>query len=163
MLTTSPPNVAIPPPSPSLEGDTHHVRCSIPTRAPVEAVWSLWLDVEGWPRWDDQLEWARLEEVGGQIRVGASGLLKSRGSPPSRFEIVRFDETGYAFTTRLPAGLLRVTRELARSESGWLVTHDVRFEGVGGWCLGWILGPRFRRALPGVLTALVVLAEGPRS
>jgi len=147
----------------STRGDAHHFDCTILTRAPAEAIWRLWLDVEAWPRWDDQLEWARLDEDRAEVRVGVTGLLKSRGSAAARFEIVRVDETGYAFTTRLPAGTLRVTRELARAEAGWRVSHDVRFEGVGGWCLGWILGPRFRRALPGVLESLVTLAEGGRS
>lgn len=60
-------------------------------------------------------------------------------------------------------GPLRVTRDLARAVTRWRGTHDVRFERVGGRCRGWVLGPRVRPTLLGVLEALVTLAEGGRS
>ena len=41
------------------------------------------------------------------------------------------------------------------------LTHGVSFHGVGGRLLARVLGPRFRRALPGVMGRLVRLAESP--
>lgn len=133
-------------------GSVHRFHHTAHARASPDAFFRVWTDVGAWPRWDDALEWAELD---GPMRLGAKGRLKSRGSPPAPFEVVRYEPgRGYAFATALPLGRLVVDRSMAADGEGVRFTHDVRFEGLGGWLLGWVLGPGFRRALPEVMAAL---------
>lgn len=70
------------------------------------------------------------------------------------------DGAGYAFASALPLGRLVVDRRMKRAGARLRFTHDVRFEGLGGWVLGFLLGPGFRRALPEVMQRLERAARG---
>lgn len=130
---------------------------TITTSAPPEAIWALWTDVGGWPRWDTPLEWARLD---GPFALNVTGRLKSRGSPDSAFTISQVDPGhSYTFTTALPLARLDVRRELGFADAQTCFTHRVSFSGPLGWLFGRVLGPGFQRQLPAVMERLRDLAE----
>lgn len=128
------------------------------TTAPPAAVWRLWTDFSTWPQWDPETERASLD---GPLQLGATGTLKGKGAPESRLDITRFEpQVRYEFSTVLPfGGRLVILRELSSEQGRTQFTHDVRFEGFGGWLLAPFFGPRYRAALPGVLENIKTLAE----
>jgi hypothetical protein len=92
------------------------------TGATPQALWALWSDVPGWPRWDVALERASLEQPSppGSTSVGQAGTLKRRGAPPSRFCIIACEPGGWVlgpgFRRALPDVIARL-RELAEAAS----------------------------------------------
>lgn len=52
---------------------------TITTTASAEAIWALWTDVAGWPRWDTPVEWARLD--GWIVRTWRSRQVEVAGRP----------------------------------------------------------------------------------
>lgn len=140
--------------------NTHFSHVSV-ARAQPEAVWRLWTEVDTWPRWDTELESARLD---GPFVVGAKGALKGKGAPEASFEVVAFEPlVRNQISTALPlGGQLVIERTLERDGQTTRFTHDVRFRGFGGWLLSPFFGPRYREALPEVMARIVKLAEGPQ-
>ena len=122
-------------------------------------VWAVWTDVSRWSEWDTKLESASVE--GGRLAMGASGTLEPRSGPTSSFVVSEFEpERGYAFTTRLPLCELVVRRRLGEDRDGTTAfTHEVSFRGPLSFLFGFLLGRRFRAALPGVMENVRRIAE----
>jgi hypothetical protein len=128
---------------------SHTVR----TSASPAAVWRVWTDVGGWPRWDVELESARLDGV---FRDGAEGVIKPRSGPPTRFRISQVHEFArYVMRTVLPGGVLSIERR----QGPGAFTHEIRFVGPLGAAFAELMGPGFRRALPVAMERVRVLAE----
>ena len=145
-------------------GSARHFHHTVETPAVPEAIWSRWTDVETWHTWDAGLEAASLTaQTGpnGAMQLGSVGVLVSNGRS-TRFEVTRFEPGRVvAFESALPLGGLVVTRSLEPlDDGGTRFTHDVQFRGVGGAFFAPLLGPGFRRILPGVMADLATLVEG---
>lgn len=140
----------------ALAGTTHFSH-TVETTASPDVIWAFWTDTDTWPSWDTELESARLD---GSFALDRVGELVSDGRT-STFWISEWQPTDrYAFSTRLPAGKLVVTRWLERlPDGGTRFTHDVQFRGLGGVLLSPLLGKRFKAALPGVMERLAALGE----
>ena len=132
---------------------------TLKTCAAPDDVWAVWADVERWPEWDVELRSASVE--GGRLALGARGTLEPKRGPASRFVISEFEPgRGYAFATRLPLCRLVVRRRLEEgTEGGALFTHEVTFVGPLSAPFGFLLGGRFRAALPGVMENVRRTAE----
>ncbi len=65
-----------------------------------EHLWNVWIDVNYWAAWQDDLEFARLE---GAFEVGNTFLLRPKGGPTVTIKIIRA-EKGVNFTdlTKFP-------------------------------------------------------------
>jgi uncharacterized protein YndB with AHSA1/START domain len=155
MNSTLPSNSTAPSEATGTNADFSH---TVQTKARPEAVWRLWTEVSTWPSWDSELESVRLEVPFG---AGASGMLKGKGAPESAFVI---DDVvpgaSYRFSTKLPfGGALVIDRTLTPLPEGTRFEHHVRFQGFGGWLLSGFLGGGYRKALPGVMEKIRVLAE----
>src|ERR1700681_1183054 len=86
------------------------VEASCETKASKESVWKLWSDVPNWPKWDDGLEWCRLD---GPFAVGTKGELKPEGAPKVRFEITDVRQLeSYSDVSFLPLTRLIFTHTL---------------------------------------------------
>ena len=134
---------------------------TLETTSAPEAIWSRWEDVEGWPEWDEDLEWVRLA---GLLQAGSRGRLKRKGSLPRCFRIEAIQE-GQGFTY-VAWNLMTRTRWLHRVEPcrlGSRVTHRVEVAGILAWWLRLTLAPRIRRILPPAVRKLARLAASPRS
>jgi uncharacterized protein YndB with AHSA1/START domain len=131
---------------------------TIETSAPPEKIWGAWTDVEHWPQWDTELASAALD---GSFALGATGSLKTKRGPVSRFTISELiPRVSYSFTTRLPLCELKVRRRLTRKEGGGAYfTHEVSFVGPLSFVFGNLLGRRYREALPTVMENLLKIAE----
>jgi hypothetical protein len=64
----------------------HAITVTRRTAAKPEAIWRLWADVPNRTRWDDSLERITSE---GPFQSGAAGIVKVRGQPERRFEVVQ--------------------------------------------------------------------------
>ena len=66
----------------------------------VEKLWEVWIDVNQWHTWQGDIEYAKLE---GEFKVGNTFLLKPKGGPKVKIEIIRV-ERNKVFTdlTRFP-------------------------------------------------------------
>ena len=127
----------------------HQVR----TLTPSEAVWRAWTDVEGWPKWDTELEYARLD---GEFREGATGVLKAKDGPESEFVVTYVDpERGYPYEVDLPLAALVLERTSKPDGDALVIQHRVAFTGFLGWFFAALLKSDYEEALPGVMEKLV--------
>ena len=139
------------------EGTNRSFRHTVTLRADPDVLWRVWTDVEGWPRWDDELKAAALEDAFGE---GARGRLVPTRGPSARFSITDVvpGET-YTLRTALPLGSLRIRRSWtpAGTPGAIAFTHEVSFHGLTGGLFAARFGPHYRRALPRVMEALARL------
>jgi len=66
----------------------------ITTDVQPEAFFERWADMATWPEWNTDTEWVRLD---GPFRTGATGQLKPKGGPTTRF-VVSSLVPGHEFT-----------------------------------------------------------------
>jgi hypothetical protein len=130
--------------------------CELETQASAVRIWALWMDVAHWGDWDLGLKSVELSQP---MALGATGWIKDNRGRRSRFSVTELDlDRSYAFTMKLPLGLLVVRRTILQDRP-CRFRHDVHFEGIGGYLLSHLLGPSFRRQLPPTLQKLSDLAE----
>lgn len=67
---------------------THVITVSRTTTATPEAIWALFADVSGRPRWDPALDWIWIE---GHYRAGAVGQVKVADQPPRTLTVAAID------------------------------------------------------------------------
>jgi hypothetical protein len=138
-----------------------HTEHTLETTAKPEAIWLRWKDVDGWPDWDEGLEWARLL---GPLKVGSSGSLKCKGSALRRFTVEEVQE-GRGFTC-LGKCLLTRMRLVLRVEPcklGSRVTHRIEVEGPMAWWLRLTMARRISQTLAPAARKLARLAAKHRS
>lgn len=108
-------------------------------------IWDVWRDVDHWPEWDIELEYATLR---GDFVVGAVGTLKAKNSPESRFEITELTKgESFTFVIPLPLARLEIAHYFVDGKQTVFV-HDVAFQGTLGWLFGILLGQKYATALP---------------
>ena len=56
----------------------------ITTDVPAQAFFERWADMATWPEWNTDTSWVRLD---GPFRTGATGKLKPKGGPVTRFVV----------------------------------------------------------------------------
>ena len=127
------------------------------TKAGTMAVWRLWSDVEGWNRWDEEVEWSRLH---GPFEVGVRGVLKPRGGPKTSFETTEiWWERAFVDRTRLPLARMDFLHEMESVEGGTRTMHGVRISGSFSPIFARLLGPGFEKGLLKAVRNLARLAE----
>lgn len=125
------------------------------TTATRDEVWAAWTDVENWGSWDTGLD----EAEGAVDRLGAQGTITDLSGRRSPFIVTEYNEgVSYAFSTKLPGGALVVQRVI-EAENPTRFSHIVSFEGLGGALLSFVLGPKFRRALPTTMQLICARIE----
>jgi hypothetical protein len=115
--------------------------------------------VAAWPRWDDGVEWARLD---GAFAAGVRGEMKPKGGPKTRFELLTVD-AGRGFSDRsfLPLTHLDFEHRVEPAGDGQVtVTHTIRFHGPLAFFFRRVIGKKIAAGLPGAVKALAALAEG---
>jgi len=139
------------------EGSGEALRASVDVAAAPARVFALWADAAAWPDWDPDLEEASLD---GLFASGSRGVLKPRGGPRTRIELVDVTEPD-AFTavSRLPGCRMVFEHRIEAIATGCRVTHGVRFEGPLAFVFRRLIGPSIRRGLPGTMAGLKAAAE----
>jgi len=78
----------------------------------ADKLWKAWTDVNRWSEWQDDIELARID---GEFREGASFLLRPKGGPNVKVELLNV-ETNVNFTdlTRFPLAQMTGAHDLIR-------------------------------------------------
>ncbi len=128
--------------------------------APGHDVWALWVDVRGWPAWDDSI---RSVEFDGRFAPGAELKVQENDGDPLLTRLMSVSQ-GEEFTTctDLRSGIIRTARHRL-SASGPLatVTHEIEVVVPESAMRDYLTGPwvRIQRDLPNRLWEMVDLAS----
>ena len=128
--------------------------------APTQ-LFARWADCDTHPEWSTDLAWVRLDEP---VRLGATGRLRPKGGPRSRFTVTELvpDRT-FADTTHLVGARLTFRHHAEPAATGSEVTVTVSLEGPlrGLWAR--VLGGHdaVRRGVEKDLTNLLALVARP--
>lgn len=122
-----------------------------------DAVRRLWSDVEGWRRWDEEVEWSRLN---GPFEAGIRGELKPKGGPRASFVTTEVLQ-GHSFANRLrlPLASVEFFHEMEPIDEGTSIVHEVRISGPLSPVFARLLGPGFAKGLAEAVRNVARLAE----
>jgi uncharacterized protein YndB with AHSA1/START domain len=133
---------------------------SIETSAPPEQVWRLWADVDGWPKWNGDIERIELD---GSFAAGGRILMTPIGQESIELRIAEVVKPAL-FVDAADFGdiLVRTTHRVERvGNERSRVTYRIEITGPKADTLGPELGPSISADFPETLEALVVRAEVP--
>ncbi|WP_076263594.1 SRPBCC family protein [Intrasporangium flavum] len=124
-------------------------------------LFARWADCDTHPEWSTDLAWVRLDEP---VRLGATGRLRPKGGPRSRFTVTELvpDRT-FADTTHLAGARLTFRHHAEPAPTGSRVTVTVSVDGPlrGLWAR--VLGgaDAVRRGVEKDLANLLALVAAP--
>jgi uncharacterized protein YndB with AHSA1/START domain len=130
----------------------------VETTAAPEAVWRLWSDVEGWPRWNADIERIALS---GPFAEGSEITMTPRGQETVHLRLTAVRE-GEAFVDEASIGgaVISTTHELRAAGTGRTrVVYRMEITGPAAATIGPELGPAITADFPETIGALVALAE----
>ena len=131
--------------------------CSVETAAEPDALWRLWSDVRGWPKWNDGIEQIDVE---GPFAVDTAFTMTLPSQEPVAMRIVEL-VPGELFTDEMDGGdfVVRTVHRLQRLDAGRTrVIYRTEITGPAAQQVGPQLGPEITADFPQVLAALVSLA-----
>ena len=140
----------------------HIVTVTRKTTAKPQIIWEFWANVEKRTRWDDSLEYAKID---GPFRSGMSGVVRLKGQPERRFEIVE-SVPYHRYTDRffLPlGGKMDWVHTITEVEGGYEVTFDISVKGPTSFLLGPIMKHILSRELPPTVEKLIAIAQEPET
>ncbi|MFI7541903.1 hypothetical protein [Actinoplanes sp. NPDC049599] len=130
----------------------------ITTDVPAAAFFARWADMATWPSWNTDTEWVRLD---GPFETGATGALKPKGGPTTKFVITSL-VPGREFTdVSLLLGAMLTFEHLVRTAADGLTEVRVRVTLAGPLAFFWrrVLGKGIADGLPADLTRLEAAAR----
>ena len=131
---------------------------SAETTAAREAVWRLWSDVEGWPRWNADLERA---ELSGPFAEGSMITMHQQGGGAIELRIAEAREPE-AFVDEADLGdvVVRTAHRLQGVGEGRVrIVYRMEISGPEAETKGPQIGPQISADFPQVLAALIERAE----
>jgi hypothetical protein len=135
-----------------------HVEHSIETSAPAEAIWRLFRDVAGWPRWNAGIAHIAID---GPFAEGTWFTMQPPGQEPLRSKLLEVRENaGFIDRTELGDLAVEVAHRITPLEGGRTrITYAVDAFGPDAAEIGAAVSSDF----PSVLAALAAFAEGRAS
>ncbi len=133
------------------------VTAHLTSTAPPSAFFARWIDHDTWTTWDTDTEWVRFD---GPSTLGATGVLKPKGGPRTRFTIsALIPDREYTDTSTLPGATLTF-QHLAEAVNGRThLSATVTLTGPLAPLWARILGDGFAESVPAALHRLVALVE----
>ncbi|MBU3062049.1 hypothetical protein KO481_11000 [Nocardia sp. NEAU-G5] len=125
------------------------------TAAPA-AFFAKWADMATWPEWNQDTEWVTLD---GPFAQGATGVLKPKGGPKTRFVVTTLTDTEFVDSSRLLGARLIFAHEITTEDGRTTVKVRITMEGPlrGLWTM--IMGKDLAASLQRDVDALVTAAE----
>ena len=134
---------------------------TLTANASKEVIWQLWEDVENWKTYDTVIQYSYLENEA-EFAVGATGYVKTKGAPRTKFELTEVD-TGNSFVEKLKLPFwssLDLKRRVVIVDSNTVAfTHEVEFKGQFKGLMYSLLAKRFKKDLKKVMINMKTLAE----
>jgi len=131
---------------------------AIMTDAPKEQLWKLLADMEHWNRWDEDVQWCKLN---GEFKTGIAYFLKRTGAP-KLFGVIRNHEHLKRFTAVsyfMSLARVEFIYELIGVEDGVKLSQRVNISGLLAWLFVQLVGKRMIRRFPMAMGNLVRLAK----
>ncbi len=127
------------------------------TDASKSSIWKAWVDVEKWNKWDECVEWVRLD---GEFKVGTTYTLKPKGTPEAKTLIIDCQPLkSFADVTKLPMAQMEFAHELKEESDGLHVTHRVTITGLLGFFFVQVIGKDTARDFPKTIGNLVRVSK----
>jgi uncharacterized protein YndB with AHSA1/START domain len=130
----------------------------VETAAAPDALWRIWSDVEGWPKWNAGIEKI---EIDGPFVVDTTFTMTPPAHEPVEMRIVEV-VPGELFTDEMDGGdfVVRTAHRLQRLDTECTrVIYRTEITGPAADEVGQRLGPEITADFPQVLAALVSLAS----
>ncbi len=128
------------------------------TKIRKEDIWSLWTDINNWPKWHDDLDYCRLE---GDFKVGNHFILKPKGVRPVKILITEIID-GKKFTdcTIFPGAKMYDTHAIEETSEGLTLSNTMVVTGPLKWLWIKLVAQKVADTIPEETEALVRLARG---
>ncbi|MGW4243815.1 SRPBCC family protein [Nocardia sp. NPDC004722] len=120
------------------------------------AFFAKWADMATWPEWNQDTEWVRLD---GEFVQGATGVLKPKGGPKTKFVVTKLTDTEFIDSSKLIGARLIFAHEVTVADGRTTVTVRVSFEGPLRGLWNKIMGKDLAASLQRDVDALVAAAE----
>lgn len=92
-----------------------------------EKIWSVWTDVNQWSVWQDDIEFAKLEE---KMALGSKISFRPKGGPTIKLEIIDYvDNKKFTDLTRFPLAKMTDVHELIIEGNSVEIKSTVSIEG----------------------------------
>ncbi|MEU1431391.1 SRPBCC family protein [Nocardia sp. NPDC005746] len=135
---------------------TFIAEASATSTATPAAFFTKWADMATWPEWNQDTEWVTLD---GPFVQGATGVLKPKGGPKTKFVITKLTDSEFIDTSKLLGARLIFAHEVATIAGATTVTVRVTMEGPLRALWIKIMGAGLRESLQRDVDALVAAAE----
>ncbi|GAA1976932.1 SRPBCC family protein [Catenulispora subtropica] len=129
----------------------------ITSAAAPAAFFARWADMATWPEWNADTEWVRLD---GEFAAGATGVLKPKGGPKTKFVVEKLDDKEFTDVSLL-LGARLTFRHLVAAEADGTTAVEVAVTLAGPMARVWnlILGKGIAETLQRDLDSLKDAAE----
>ena len=121
-----------------------------------EDIWTIWTDVNNWPKWHGDLDYCKLE---GAFEVGNYFMLKPKGVRAVKIVLTEIDE-GKSFTdcTTFPGAKMCDTHALEETPEGLKLTNTLIVTGPLKWLWIKLVAQNVADTVPDEVEALVKLS-----
>ncbi|GAA2689334.1 hypothetical protein [Actinoplanes palleronii] len=125
----------------------------VTTDVPAAAFFERWADMATWPEWNLDTDWVRLD---GPFQTGATGVLKPKGGPKTRFVVASLIPGREFVDVSLLAGARLTFHHLVGTAADGRNTVTVRVTLEGPLAFFWnlVLGKDIAAGLAGDLARL---------
>lgn len=122
-----------------------------------ETIWHLWIDVNNWPKWHEDLDYCKME---GAFEVGNHFVLKPKGKPPVKIDIAEIEE-GLKFTdcTKFFGAKMYDTHAMEETKEGLRLTNTIVVTGPLKWLWIKLVAQNVANSVPEETEILVKLAR----
>ncbi|NUR64071.1 MAG: hypothetical protein HOV87_36245 [Catenulispora sp.] len=129
----------------------------ISSSAAPAAFFARWADMATWPEWNADTEWVRLD---GPFAAGATGVLKPKGGPKTKFVVTKLDDREFTDVSLLAGARLTFQHVVGAAADG-TTSVEVTVTLAGPLARVWnlVLGKGIGRTLQRDLDSLKAAAE----
>jgi hypothetical protein len=97
-------------------------------KASAEQMWKLFADVNNWHRWDNEIEYAKID---GEFQQGNHFLLKPKNGPKVKIQLVETARNRkFVDLTRFPLAKMYGEHTFEETEQGLKITTTMKVEGL---------------------------------
>ncbi len=122
-----------------------------------EDIWSIWTDVNSWPKWHDDLDYCKLD---GEFEVGNHFMLKPKGVRPVKITLTDINQgTSFTDCTTFPGAKMHDTHALEETREGLKLTNILKVTGPLKWLWIKLVAQNVADTVPEEMEALVTLAR----
>lgn len=118
-----------------------------------EDVWRAWSDVNNWPKWDNELEYCKMDN---KFMEGSQFILKPKGAPKVKIILseVKLNEKFTDYCKFLGATMYDA-HELKETSEGLRITNTITVTGLLGFIWVNLVAKNVANSIPKQMDALV--------